>query len=219
MSTMEKARQRGKRGFSLLELMVVVAILGVLATVAIPRFDIFRARARQGEAKLNLGVIHKLQEAFLIEHEQYYDGDKAKWGGGADMDEVGESSGYRGGGTRKCNDDHRNKLGFRLANCESTRYGFYIAGANETQFLAVAYGPSDQTGDERIYPGCGGGAGAKSHSPKDGAGGRTGGSETKASTCDDEFAASAAHTAGDAWCVDESRNLENYRDIVEYCPE
>ena len=52
-------------GFSLLELMVVVAILGVLATVAVPRFNIFRSRARQAEAKTNLGMIFTLQERFL----------------------------------------------------------------------------------------------------------------------------------------------------------
>ena len=70
----EKIKLKTCYGFSLLELMVVVAILGVLATVAVPRFNIFRARARQGEAKSNLGVIFTLQEAFKIDKESYYDG-------------------------------------------------------------------------------------------------------------------------------------------------
>ena len=71
---MKSVKLKTYAGFSLLELMVVVAIIGVLATLAVPRFNVFRARARQGEAKSNLGVIFTLQEAFKIQHERYYDG-------------------------------------------------------------------------------------------------------------------------------------------------
>ena len=83
---MSRFTTKNAAGFSLLELMVVVAILGVLATFAVPRFNIFRARARQAEAKSNLGVIFTLQEAFKIDKERYYNGDSGHWGG-ADMDD------------------------------------------------------------------------------------------------------------------------------------
>lgn len=58
------------RGFSLIELMIVVAILGILAALAIPAFTAYVARSKTSEASSNLNQMFKSSAA-------YYSGDLA----------------------------------------------------------------------------------------------------------------------------------------------
>ncbi len=46
-----------KKGFTLIELMIVVAIIGILAAIAIPNFLTYQLKSRQSEARTNLGGI------------------------------------------------------------------------------------------------------------------------------------------------------------------
>jgi len=48
---------KGSQGFTMIELMIVVAIIGILVAVAIPNFMTYQAKARQSEAKAVLGGI------------------------------------------------------------------------------------------------------------------------------------------------------------------
>ncbi len=62
---------RSKKGFTLIELMIVVAIIGILAAIAIPNFMRFQARSRTTEARTNLGAIYTGQVAFFGEGNSY----------------------------------------------------------------------------------------------------------------------------------------------------
>ena len=62
---------QGNRGFTLIELMIVVAIIGILAAIAIPNFMTYQAKARQSEAKVGLGGIFTTATSFFAENGTY----------------------------------------------------------------------------------------------------------------------------------------------------
>ncbi|MDX1411394.1 MAG: prepilin-type N-terminal cleavage/methylation domain-containing protein, partial [Nitrospirales bacterium] len=62
-----------QKGFSLTELMIVVAIIGILATIAIPSFMSYQAKTKQVEAKNNLVAIHTGEVAYFAENNGYVD--------------------------------------------------------------------------------------------------------------------------------------------------
>ena len=64
-------RIRRSEGFTLIELMIVVAIIGILAAIAIPNFLKFQCKAKQSEAKTNLAGIFTAEKAFFGEYNTY----------------------------------------------------------------------------------------------------------------------------------------------------
>jgi type IV pilus assembly protein PilA len=68
-----KVRSRSKAGFTLVELMIVVGIIGVLAAIAIPNFMSYQARSRRSEAYVNLAGIARIQNTFYSERGEYFD--------------------------------------------------------------------------------------------------------------------------------------------------
>ena len=62
---------RSNKGFTLIELMIVVAIIGILAAIAIPNFLRYQAKSRQSEAKTNLGAVFVAETAYFSENSRY----------------------------------------------------------------------------------------------------------------------------------------------------
>ena len=58
-------------GFTLVELMIVVAIIGLLAAIAVPNFRSYQLRSKRSEAYANLGALVKAQKSFFAEHGAY----------------------------------------------------------------------------------------------------------------------------------------------------
>jgi type IV pilus assembly protein PilE len=70
---MDRMRQRLRddRGFSLTEILIVLAIIGILILIALPRFAPLVNRVKATEAKDQLRYVKMLQETYFFEHDRY----------------------------------------------------------------------------------------------------------------------------------------------------
>ncbi len=69
---MPVSRKRlNQKGFTLVELLIVVAIIGVLSTIGVPTFRKMIQKAKKSEAKVNLGGLYTSEQAFFSEYGVY----------------------------------------------------------------------------------------------------------------------------------------------------
>ncbi|MBD2773426.1 type IV pilin-like G/H family protein [Iningainema tapete] len=64
-------KKKGDEGFTLIELLVVVIIIGVLAAIALPSLLGQISKAKQSEAKQNVGAINRAQQAYFLENSVF----------------------------------------------------------------------------------------------------------------------------------------------------
>jgi len=68
---MTKFISKDERGFTLIELMIVIAIIGILAAIAIPQFSAYRTRSYNSAAQSDVRNIATAMEAYYVDHSSY----------------------------------------------------------------------------------------------------------------------------------------------------
>ena len=65
---------RNEKGFTLIELMIVVVIIGILAAIAIPNFIAMQDRAKEGSTKANMHTMQLSAEDYGVQNDGAYAG-------------------------------------------------------------------------------------------------------------------------------------------------
>lgn len=89
-----KAAARIQRGFTLLELMVVVAIIGILVGIAVPTYQDSVRKSRRGQAKADLAEAAQAMERYYTMRSTYVGADLATIGAPTKSPKDGETAQY-----------------------------------------------------------------------------------------------------------------------------
>ena len=124
---------KNTRGFSLIELMIVVAIITFLAAISMPSFMRFLAKAKRAEAYVNLSSLYAAEKAYWAEHGTYTTALSGAHSIGW------QPEGYKGGGTQE-------KFNYTYGFGQGTEGKNYFTGKLQAPSSYLSAGRADKNG-------------------------------------------------------------------------